>query len=134
MKTVCLGVAVVLLAMVVAGCDGASPVSGGQWLVEFHNQENAGALNDLHVEWDRAVAVGGNQITPGNGIFPTVVPAPNGMATDFSGASVPQGGSCIVTLVGAWQGDDHPNVVQWWWTEDTVRVGPVHQGNPENPE
>jgi len=124
-----LGVVAVLVAIVLAGCDGGA-ANAGQWLVAFRNQEGAGALNDLHVEWDRAVVVFANQITPGNGRFPTVVTAPNGQSTDFSGASVPQGGSCIVTLTAVWEGDNHPNVTQWWWTENGDRVGPIHQGNP----
>ena len=130
-KTVALLVACLVGLLLLLGCNGSGGLlSASTWTVKFPNQEGAGALDDLHVEWDRNVTVSKNQITP-DGSFPNVAPPGGGTTTtDFTGATVQEGGSCFVTLDYAWEGDDHPNVKKWWWTDGGLKVGSGHEGNP----
>ena len=78
------------------------------------------AVNDLHIDWSRAVKVKSDT--------PFVKTSGSGTnKTDHSKGAVAAGATASVTVT--WDGSD-PKVKKWWWTEDGKQVGRAHTGNP----
>ncbi len=97
----------------------ASLLAGNEKTFTFPNKERR-AVNDLHIQWSRAVTVKTDRpfgTTSGSGTS----------RTDHSDGNVAAGSGGSVTV--DWNGTK-PRVRTWWWTKDGNRVGSKKRGNP----